>query len=287
MDTTYSVKIDEELKDRITNAIKNSGVTGKEFFSKLIEIYESQNAFEGHIKELSELEGHLSRIKGIFSSILENHKLDIEALRSDFEKRLGEKDSTIESLKEKIGEFENENSKLKSSNNEMEKEINALKKGLKDLGEKASTNIELVKEYKEKIKKLESEISSYEDIKKENESLKSQITVLTSQVKDLEREKKVLEEEIGNLNDEIKRMNSDHQKEIENITVRYKMEHQTEIMKEKQECQERVKTIMDDQRKQFEEYNSTIKKLYAQIDEMRETILSLKLKEREERGDKN
>jgi len=287
VDTTYSVKIDEELKDRITNAIKSSGVTGKEFFSKLLEIYESQNAFEGHIKELAELEGHLSRIKGIFSAILENNKLEIETLRSDFEKRLGEKDNAIESLKVKIEELENENLKLKNSKEEMEKDLNTLKKALKDLGEKTSTNIELVKEYKEKIKKLESELLSYENIKEENEKFKSQLLALTSQLESAEKEKKMLEEKIESLNDEIKRINTEHQKEIENVNLRYKMEHQTEIMKEKQECQERVRLIMDDQRKQFEEYNSTIKKLYAQIDEMRETILSLKLKEKEERGDKN
>ncbi len=174
-DTTYSVKIDEELKDRIMNAIKNSGVTGKEFFSKLIESYEVQNAgHEDHIKEFSELEGHLSRIRALYSGLIEDSKLEFESISSEYKKEIEEKEKIIESLTEKSKMLSDELSKIKSLLEESENEKNALKKNLKDLSEKDETNLELIKEYKEKIKKIEMEVESSKAAKVENESLKKQ-----------------------------------------------------------------------------------------------------------------
>ncbi|GEM_PF-1651172 len=278
-DTTYSVKIDEELKERITNAIKNSGVTGKEFFAKLIESYEAQNAgHEDHVKEFSELEGHLSRIRSLYAGLIEDSKLELESISSEYKKESEEKEKTIESLTEKHKTLSDELSKVKLSIEEAKNENNILKKNLKDLSEKDETNLELIKEYKEKIKKVEMEIESYKEIKVENESLKKQIIEMEKHVDEIRRENEELSNEIESLKSDLERIQADHKKEIEGISLRSNMEYQTGIMKEKQECQDRIRTIIDDQRKQFEEYNSTIKKLYAQIDEMRETILSLKTK---------
>ncbi len=285
-DTTYSVKIDEELKDRIMNAIKNSGVTGKEFFSKLIEIYETQNAgHEDRVKELSELEGHLSRIKALYSGLLEDSKLELESVSSEYKKEIEEKERVINSLTEKVKTLSEELSKVKSLLEESENEKNDLKKNLKDLSEKDETNLELIKEYKEKIKKIEMEVESSKAAKVENESLKKQIAEMEKHFEEIEKENKELSNEAENLKSDLEKIQYDHKKEIEGILLRSNMEHQTEIMKEKQECQDRIRAIIEDQRKQFEEYNSTIKKLYAQIDEMRETILSLKTKQIEEKNE--
>ncbi len=285
-DTTYSVKIDEELKDRIMNAIKNSGVTGKEFFSKLIEIYETQNAgHEDRVKELSELEGHLSRIKALYSGLLEDSKLELESVSSEYKKEIEEKERVINSLTEKVKTLSEELSKVKSLLEESENEKNDLKKNLKDLSEKDETNLELIKEYKEKIKKIEMEVESSKAAKVENESLKKQIAEMEKHFEEIEKENKELSNEAENLKSYLEKIQYDHKKEIEGILLRSNMEHQTEIMKEKQECQDRIRAIIEDQRKQFEEYNSTIKKLYAQIDEMRETILSLKTKQIEEKNE--
>ncbi len=285
-DTTYSVKIDEELKDRIMNAIKNSGVTGKEFFSKLIEIYETQNAgHENRVKELSELEGHLSRIKALYSGLLEDSKLELESVSSEYKKEIEEKERVINSLTEKVKTLSEELSKVKSLLEESENEKNDLKKNLKDLSEKDETNLELIKEYKEKIKKIEMEVESSKAAKVENESLKKQIAEMEKHFEEIEKENKELSNEAENLKSDLEKIQYDHKKEIEGILLRSNMEHQTEIMKEKQECQDRIRAIIEDQRKQFEEYNSTIKKLYAQIDEMRETILSLKTKQIEEKNE--
>ncbi len=284
-DTTYSVKIDEELKDRIMNAIKNSGVTGKEFFSKLIESYEAQNAgHEDRVKEFSELEGHLSRIKALYSGLIEDFKLEVESINSECKKEIEEKDKLLQNMTEKHKGLSDELSKIKSAFEESENEKNTLKKNLKDLTEKDETNLELIKEYKEKIKTIESEIESCKAIKVENASLKTQITEMEKHVEEITRENENLSSKVESLKSDLERIQLDHKKEMEGISVRSNMEYQTGIMKEKQECQDRIRTIIDDQRKQFEEYNSTIKKLYAQIDEMRETILSLKTKSAQDKA---
>ncbi|MGC8544772.1 hypothetical protein [Athalassotoga sp.] len=284
-DTTYSVKIDEELKDRIMNAIKNSGVTGKEFFSKLIESYEAQNAgHEDRVKEFSELEGHLSRIKALYSGLIEDSKLEVESINSECKKEIEEKDKLLQNMTEKHKGLSDELSKIKSAFEESENEKNTLKKNLKDLTEKDETNLELIKEYKEKIKTIESEIESCKAIKVENASLKTQITEMEKHVEEITRENENLSSKVESLKSDLERIQLDHKKEMEGISVRSNMEYQTGIMKEKQECQDRIRTIIDDQRKQFEEYNSTIKKLYAQIDEMRETILSLKTKSAQDKA---
>ncbi|MCL4408485.1 MAG: hypothetical protein M1542_01440 [Thermotogae bacterium] len=284
-DTTYSVKIDEELKDRIMNAIKNSGVTGKEFFSKLIESYEAQNTgHEDHVKEFSELEGHLSRIRALYSGLIEDSKLEVESINSECKKEIEEKEKLLQNMTEKYKGLSDELSKIKSAFEESENEKNALKKNLKDLTEKDETNLELIKEYKEKIKTIESEIESYKAVKVENASLKTQIAGMEKHVEEITRENENISSKVESLKSDLERIQLDHKKEMEGISVRSNMEYQTGIMKEKQECQDRIRTIIDDQRKQFEEYNSTIKKLYAQIDEMRETILSLKTKSAQDKS---
>lgn len=278
-DTTYSVKINEELKDKIINAIKSSGVTGKEFFAKLIESYETQNeGHETHVKEFVELEGHLLRIKALYSGLIEDSRLEIEGMISEMHKKLDEKEKAALSLDEKIKSLSESLSKSKAINDELTDERNSLKKTLKELEEKSETNAELMKAYKEKIKKLESEVESYEKVRDEIESLKKQLEEMKSKIEELTREKSELVIKAENTKMDLERIQIDRKKEIENLTIRSKMEHQTEIMKEKQDCQDRMRIIMDDQRKQFEEYNSTIKKLYSQIDDMRDTILSLKTK---------
>lgn len=281
-DTTYSVKIDEELKDKIITAIKNSGATGKEFFTKLIEIYETQNeGHETHVKEFAELEGHLSRIKALCFGLVDDSKLEIEAITSELNKKLDEKDKEISSLREQLKALSDELSKAKALNGDIANERDSIGKTAKDLEEKIATNSELLKEYREKINKLELEIRSYEKVKKENETLTAEIEEYKSKLAGLTKEKEEFMNKAENLRLDLERSDGEHKKEIENLAMRSKMEHQTDIMKERQDCQDRLRITMDEQRKQFEEYNSTIKKLYSQIDDMRNTILLLKTKNTE------
>lgn len=227
-DTTYSVKIDEELKDRIMNAIKNSGVTGKEFFSKLIESYEAQNAgHEDHVKEFSELEGHLSRIRALYSGLIEDSKLGLESMNSEYKKEIEEKEQMIKNLTEKNDALSNELSKIKSEFEENENEKSTLKKNLKDLSEKDETNLELIKAYKEKIQKYEAQLDSYKDMKIENESLKKQIAEMEKRIFEMSKENEVLSDTMKNLKSDLERVQNDHKKEIEGISLKSNMEYQT------------------------------------------------------------
>jgi|UniRef100_A0A7V3VSK8 chromosome segregation ATPase len=276
-DITYSVKIDEELKEKITAAIKNAGTTGKEFFSKLLEVYDQNSQGEVHVKELAELDGHLSRIRSIYSGLVEDAKLEVEKIKSDFQKLLDEKGKEVDEIKEKVKTLEDTSASLNETNEKFVKEREACAKKIEEFEEKDQTNTELIKEYREKIRTLESTIHSYDKMKEEDELLRKQIEDLKVTVNSLSMEKIELSAQITQLKAEIDRLTLETNQKIENLSVRANMEKQTELMKEKQDCQERIRLLTDEQRKQFEEYNSTIKKLYAQIDEMRDTMMKLRI----------
>ena len=65
---TYSTKIEEETKDRMTALIEQSGMTAKDFMSRLVTTYEMTQARDS-VKEIDNLRHHLTRVEEIYVSI--------------------------------------------------------------------------------------------------------------------------------------------------------------------------------------------------------------------------
>jgi vacuolar-type H+-ATPase subunit C/Vma6 len=73
-DTTWGVKVSEDLKEKIAKALQDSDMSGKEFIEALLQTYEIQKIKESQpvIKaDFDELQTLTSRINGIYANIAE------------------------------------------------------------------------------------------------------------------------------------------------------------------------------------------------------------------------
>jgi chromosome segregation ATPase len=278
-DTTYSVKLDEKLKQKISGFVKESGITAKEFFAKLIEMYEMENQSEkisNHAREMKELDGHLSRIKAIYANLLEESKIEAEALRDEARRSLQEKEKEGESLKE-------ENKSLKGNLNELKNTIKNLKAENSRLNEEISrlrstdeNKTALISEYKEKINNLNSSISKLKGLSQENEKVRKALKDMKNYVESLEKEKEDLKLKLENLQNTVSNLRKTHSAEIENLKSKAEFERESAVAREKQSCQEKIESLMDDYMKKNEEFSQTLRSLYSQIDELRDELALLK-----------
>lgn len=280
-DTTYSVKLDEELKRKIMAFVKESGVTGKEFFAKLIEMYEIENKGEkskNYTREMKELEGHLLRIRALYENLSEEFKIELEASRDESKKALEEKAKIESELKEEVKSL---SERIKALDNQIKKtklESDDLKKQLEDATSRDKTNMDLISEYKEKIGTLKSSIFKLQSFGKENEKLKKGLEDTKKYIESLEKERADLKTKIESLQSTLSTLRKSHNEELENVKTKMDFEKQSAIAKEKQICQEKLENLMNAHMKKNEEFSETLNSLYAQMDKMRGEIAKLRAK---------
>ena len=278
-DETYSVKLDKELKEKIMNFVKDSGMTGKEFFAKLIETYEletTEKNAKSYTREMKELEGHFSRIRALYENLVEEFKIELEASRDEGRKLLEEKMHIEEELKNEIKSLSTELKTLRNEIKKLKEEKTDIQRQLDQTLSSNEANKDLVAEYKEKIENSKLALSNLKAIKKENESLKKALEDIKKYVESLEKEKTELKTKNEALQSNLADLRKRHAEEIKNIEAKAEFEKQTAVVEEKQESQKRIEKLMDEQAKKNAEFSETLKTLYEQIDKMRNTILKLK-----------
>lgn len=80
-DVTFSVKVDEETRERVKRLQEEAAISSKDFFKLLLEQHEVarlQEAGTRH-KELANLQHHLNRIEGIFVAVVNDGKDRLDA----------------------------------------------------------------------------------------------------------------------------------------------------------------------------------------------------------------
>lgn len=72
----FSAKIDAEIKEKLNNMAEQSGMTMKDFLSRLVGSYETAQEREsmGQVKEIENLRHHLARVEEIYVSIVKAAK---------------------------------------------------------------------------------------------------------------------------------------------------------------------------------------------------------------------
>ncbi|ADZ83884.1 hypothetical protein [Cellulosilyticum lentocellum] len=89
-DVTFGVKVPEELKNELSELMKDSTLSGKEFMGMLLASYKLEKAkeenslFEGDLKELQTL---LKRVQGIYTHMIEKSQLGYQQQLKEIEKK--------------------------------------------------------------------------------------------------------------------------------------------------------------------------------------------------------
>ena len=242
-DVTFGVKVPEEMKNELSELMKESTVSGKEFMGMLIASYklektkESTALFDGDLKEL---QGIIKRIQSLFINMIDKSSLEIETIKGESEKKLSDKENekkqfeetieahqaTIHQLQENIKALEAKNKQLENQLIESNEDIKAYKQQLKNqslLDTKYQDEINALNEKLESYKRLDLEIQERNDecnkLKQRNDEIASEVWFLKREIEKNQNEKEVLTEK--------------YQKDMSQIKVQHELEIKNQLLEQK------------------------------------------------------
>lgn len=250
MDSTWSVRIPDEMKEKISGLVSESGLNSKDFLAQIIQVYELKNAKDtqpllgSDIDELSCITG---RINSIFINIgdritsylkqkeEESHlKLEEKSQMLElFHKRIKEQDEKILLYQDNINLLEKDNEEIRFKSTQLNEICEANKALLAEYNDKGETLSALHnenKEYKTVVENLKTELSTKKELQQASEvkihEFESTIATLKNQLQTVESEcsetlKKELELLHFNKDKEILHLKTDYQQRMESAHQNY------------------------------------------------------------------
>lgn len=272
-DVTFGVKVSEEMKNELSELMKNTELSGKEFMNMLISSYKlekSKKEKSSFTEDINELQRLLNRIQGMYINIGEKAEFIIEDRLEDINQEVVKKEESITSLKkqlEVIGcELENKHKeidKLALQVATVSKEKENIVKNLDEAKAQLKNNQLLYTKYESEIEQLKNQISLYgrleleiEERNEENQKLKNRNDELASDIWFIQRELDKLREtksvEVSKLEEEIEKIKAQSELELKNQLLEQKLAFNSklELLKEEnfkiqQECARKIQEYLE------------------------------------------
>ncbi|MDI3312690.1 MAG: hypothetical protein QJR05_14865 [Thermoanaerobacterium sp.] len=253
MDTTWGVKMSEELKEKISKLIEQSGLSAKDFMGELVQTYEAKmtrNAVPQIASDIEEVQALTKRLLDIYINVgqkilnLQNTK------NEEINKEIAKKNSLIETLQSKIAELEIKNKDINQKLQDYVNHINSLELEVNRVNEVNKSNKALIDEYKAKIDTLSALINEYKGFKEENNNLKTEN-------KNLKDEYTILKNELENKEKAL----NDFKREIEFLKKQAIVDKGMALLELDKKYQEELKSIKD-------EYTNKIEALQEEINDL-------------------
>lgn len=282
-DTTISFKVEEEMREKAQNLIRESGLTAKDWFNKAVAIAELQNIKEGatdYASDLSELEVHTTRIFELVSNMVQRSVVLRESAVRELETKLEQQREITANFQGKVKDAKDERDQAVADLELSAKEQADLVKQIEELRSTLETNKLLVNEYKEKNDTLNGLVTKFEGYAIENEELKktlaserhshqAKIDELTQQnneqsstIKDLEQQKnRIVEAHDVALQRLQERLEVEHTKSL----LEAERSHQKALTDANNAYTEKLKGLYDDMDKQRHAYEQKIEELQRQV----------------------
>ena len=250
MDTTFSVRISDELKDKFNNLAIKEGINNKEFMETMIKFYELNSIKDDSLnisEDINELQALTNRMVDIFINSVERTKvkeLELNNLNKEFNSK---KETEIEELKEEVNKLKEENKKIKELNKEIEKRDEKIKSLNRDLDQLKGFNEML----EEKNKEMEKAVFEVNSIKENEVKMKEFISNLEKDIMNLNssiKEKDIL---LESTKDKLNALEYKYEKDIENLKSqntsisqmekeKLNLEFQRELLNLEQEYKEKL-----------------------------------------------
>lgn len=277
-DVTFGVKVNEELKQKLTKIIKDSGMQGKDFMQNLVNIYEMENTKKSTpeiAQDIVELQYLTSRMNSIYINLA--HRIDnIKNSNNEiYENQLKIQEEKILSLKEDLKCYQDKNNKLNKEleliNSSKEEMLNKIS-SLEDIN---NSNKLLIKEYNEKLYDFSHQLNDFKKISEESikdkqyiDNLKNNNDALKSSLEKLseENKEKLLKKDyqISSLEKNIKIIMDENKKALETMKDKLIIEKEREVLQLEKDYNLKINSIIDD-------YNSKIKSLLDERENIHKT----------------
>lgn len=264
MDTTWSVRMPEEMKEKISAMITESGLIPKDFMAQIMQLYELntvkqiQPFMATDVEELSQLTG---RIQHIFVNLCERVTTFQQQRDEEFGVKLSEKDSMLSIFNERIQALEGQFSQYEEETGLLKKQYDELCQQHAQAEEICETHKALVLEYREKNDTLTGLLGEYKELKQLSEDLKRSLDeekrqCLVIQNKLLEKEK-----ETDHLKDLLEDQKAAAQSELERRLELANIAKEKEMLALQKDLQKKLEDIQ-------QQYTEKIRELLEVIGEL-------------------
>lgn len=260
-DTTYAVKVSDELKEKLQKLVDESGQSSKEFFSDMVSQFELANTkkqspiLSADIDELVKL---TTRINNIFINVGERMSNLQETYRLDAENQTKEKESLISILQQQVEGFkrdalqaENQINALMSDKETLSKEKAEAENNhtaeMNQLKELNLKNDEIINGYSEKINTLSGLVSKYQGYADENETLKKETAEHQRAVENHLHVNEKLNALLVEKEKQLQNMQTDHAALLEDL----KQKHSEDIERQQEKFEMKTERALLDQREQY------------------------------------
>lgn len=275
-DTTYSVRIEDKTKEKITKLIESSDFSSKDFMAEMVQIYElnkAKNAIPVLEQDITELQNLTKRINSIYINMGERLLINEKSKEEELNLALSKKESIITTLQEKISELEISKSTLSEDLDLYKEKFEDVKESNKILEDKniedvkkfeeiSQSNKALIEEYKNKIETLTGIVEEYKNFKTENVELDKQNSILAKENNDLKMTNSKLENDVNNLNEDLKLKDINNDKNLDLLESKLKLENENLILENNKLHQIKIEEL-------HEKYNDKVFALLNQIESIR------------------
>ncbi len=264
-DVTFGVKVPEELKNELSELMKDSTLSGKEFMGMLLASYKLEKAkeenslFEGDLKELQTL---LKRVQGIYTHMIEKSQLGYQQQLKEIEKK----------IEEQVAEKEEillEHKKTKEILEDAEKkefsqlqEIEALKSKLSDVvkekeqvQQQLNNHLLLHTKFEEEITLLKEQVTGYKRLELEIEERNNENGKLKNRNDELASEIWFLQREVEKLKEEKNQLETKQQQELTQLKDKQELQLRNELLEQKLSFKEDISHLKEQITKEKEAYH--------------------------------
>jgi chromosome segregation ATPase len=279
----FSVRMEQEDKEKLLQLIQDSGKSNKEFMTSLVSVYELNKAKVEMPEIAQDIEGLQALTKQI-SDYYVNMGKRIETIRKtkdiEFTKETEVYKSRIETLKDENDKVNNENMELKQAYNNVSADYEEIKKQVEQLFGNLKDKTLLVEEYKQKNDTLTGLLNEYKQFKSKLEELEKLLA--HAQNKNIELNNKIKENDsdIKKLSNEvtaskeheiiaIKELNTKHSIELEGLKDKLTIEKEKEILVLQKQHQEDIEKINSKNNRTIEEYQGKYKELLEELEKFK------------------
>lgn len=276
--TPFSVRMEQEDKEKLLKLIQDSGKSNKEFMTSLINIYDLNKAKIEMPEIAQDIEGLEALTKQI-SDYYVNMGKRIEAIRKskdiEFAKETEIYKDKIETLKDENNNINEKFTNIQEVYNNISSDYDKLNKQLLQLQESLNDKNLLVEEYKSKNDTLTDLLSEYKQYKMEIEEYKKSLEASQKQntnlANELKENNKIIENLKKDLNSKVVELGNKYKSNIEALKDRADIEKSKEILVLQKQHQEEIQKINLKNNKTIEEYQSKYKQLLEELEKNKKT----------------
>ena len=255
-DVTFGVKVSEEMKNELSQLMKEHTLSGKEFMSMLLASYhldkarEETQLFESDIVELQNL---TKRIQGIFLNMTEKSKVsckeELDALKKVIETQQTEKDEWIktkDALEVELKEAQVKENEAQKREETLCEKVSIAYKEIEVLKKQLENNLLLHHKFEEEASKLKEQIKSYKRLEVEIEERNNENTKLKERNDEIASEIWFLQREVEKLQKEIQQLHKKYEDEKNITQTQFDLKLSNALLNQQLEWQEKNNSLKEE-----------------------------------------